>query len=283
MSPFAPTDDDLARVDRARGRPAHRIVEDVAVTVDDLRTALRTLDDLREPLACEPGCEIDAAWALLAQANTTRAWAAAALERCRMLEAQRDSERRHADEMVQRISDVTEALGEHRTPGRPLAEDVRELAHFDSAVRDFRDCEDKLMTARSELAKARQERDESGAALVAVRDALGCEPGGEVEAVRRLASERAQMLIECMRAGVHAPTPGDTLTPADFGKGEAGVLRLAALLNEAPEGAVVECGGRWRWGQDDAGWVGEHGVRSDARGLAIRAPLTVVAWPGGAS
>lgn len=237
----------------------------------------------------EDWCADEACWPVEVIADDLRAWAVAAMERCRVLEAQLDSERRHADEMVQRISDVTEALGEHRTPGRPLAEDVRELAHFDSAVRDFRDCEDKLMTARSELAKARQERDESGAALVAVRDALGCEPGDEVEAVRRLASERAQMLIECMRAGVHAPTPGDTLTPDDFGKGEAGVLRLAALLAEAPEGALVRDKGGDLWRRLLPGWAAawDGGEQEDDMGhvtmAEVMAPLTIVAWPGGAS
>ena len=112
----------------------------------------------------EDWCADEACWPVEVIADDLRAWAVAAMERCRVLQAQLDSERRHADELVQRINDVTEALGPYRTPGRPLAEDVRGLAHFDSAVRDFRDCEDKLMTARSELAKARQERDETRAA-----------------------------------------------------------------------------------------------------------------------
>ena len=123
-------------------------------------------------------------------------------------------------------------------------------------------------------------------ALTAICDALNCEPGGEVEAVRRLASERAQMLIECMRAGVHAPTPGDTLTPADFGKGEAGVLRLAALLAEAPEGAVLQ----WEDGSQCVRIVARSGLHEWTGGTpeglascAQREALTVVAWPGGAS
>ena len=44
-----------------------------------------------------------------------------------MLEGLLASERRHADELVQRIADVTDALGENRNPGRSLAEDVRAL------------------------------------------------------------------------------------------------------------------------------------------------------------
>lgn len=61
-------------------------------------------------------------------AHIAEEWAVAALKRCRVLQAQLDNERRHADELVQRVTDVIEALGEHRTPGRPLADDVRELA-----------------------------------------------------------------------------------------------------------------------------------------------------------
>lgn len=62
-----------------------------------------------------------------ARLDTAHAWALAALERCRALEAQRDSERRHADELVARLNAVTYALGPHRTAGRTLAEDVRRL------------------------------------------------------------------------------------------------------------------------------------------------------------
>ena len=59
--------------------------------------------------------------------DQAHAWGLAALERCRALEAQRDSERRHADELVARLNAVTYALGPHRTAGRTLAEDVRRL------------------------------------------------------------------------------------------------------------------------------------------------------------
>ena len=75
-------------------------------------TPLRAADELRDALR---------------MFDTTRAWALAALERCRALEAQRDSERRHADELVARLNAVTYALGPHRTAGRTLAEDVRRL------------------------------------------------------------------------------------------------------------------------------------------------------------
>lgn len=295
------------------------------------------------------------------------------------------------------------------------------MSDFDSAVRDFRDCEDKLMTARSELAKARRERDEFGATLAAIRDALGCEPGDEVEAVRAMAfsikcargdagsdghrqvfqvsegrvsgavvldgtrlplwsmalewqwdpesarrdrpyvPEAAWAIVDALlregwqppeglnsgpdrrrlgdaermllavrarlsedftgcEAGQEAeriaqvmaerdaaqsmltptPAPGDTLNPADFGEGEAGVLRLAALLSEAPVGAVVRTAEvPARDGRTVApvalgrgvGWPGPPKVMRgpwDAKGgvhawthmqAAERAPLTVVAWP----
>lgn len=111
--------------------------------------------------------------------------------------------------------------------------------------------------------RACDERDEARTALAAVREALACEPGDEVEAAKRLQrsadfsqrwwSGRVERVLAWAREdresrgevfniiangyGMPALRPGDTLDPADFGKGEAGVLRLAALLAEAPVGA----------------------------------------------
>ena len=161
-------------------------------------------------------------------------------------------------------------------------------------MRDFRDCEAKLMAARSELGKARGERDEFGAILAAIRVALGCEPGGEVEAVQaavngcdeweRLNNQLSRELAaERRRLGVVAPRPGDVLDPADFGKGEAGVLRLAALLSEAPDGAAVSY--MPEWGNSPVVLRKDGGCWDDSEGrlifmwIARRAPLTVVAWP----
>lgn len=156
--------------------------------------------------------------------------------------------------------------------------------------------------------------------IAAIRDALGCEPGGEVKAVQAIALEVADALnadgappagkvlvaqvttlaglaatlrmerdalaADCDTVAARlegTPTPGDVLNPADFGKGEAGVLRLAALLAEAPEGAVVRCrrGHDWRW-EGNGLWVGAV-VRRSLPLAEAHAPLTVVAWPGGAS
>jgi len=230
--------------------------------------------------------------------NAARGDAVDALEHGRALQAQLDSEQRHADELVQRIGDVADALGEHRNPARSLAEDVRALvAECERLFKRDRDA-DEYGDALWSLAEGLPNRGGSPSTvaaalrglLSAIRDALGCEAGGEVEAVKR---SRAAVL-QARRAAVNGmPQPGDVLKPKDFGKDEAGTLRLAALLAEAPEGAVV----RWEGGgaeiQRQAGpsWrVVGLGRDAPARlwrakpspvWLAERAPLAVVAWPGG--
>lgn len=168
---------------------------------------------------------------------------------------------------------------------------------------------------------------DDGATLAAIRAALGCEPGGEVEAVRLVMDEHrrtieafaiatdvldrvtvelgcvagddlvqavqevkdegasARALLEAARATVYTgpPDPGDVLDPDDFGKGEAGVLRLAALLCEAPEGAAVSY--MPEWGNSPVVLRKDGGCWDDSEGrlifmwIARRAPLTVVAWP----
>lgn len=162
--------------------------------------------------------------------------------------------------------------------------------------------------------------DDLNATLTAIRETLGCERGGEVEAVRLVMDEhrrtieafaiatdvldRVTVELGCVAGDdlvqavqevkdegasaralldaalrAHAPTPGDVLTPDDFGRDEAGVLRLAALLAEAPEGAVVEStrGHRWHW-KGDGLWV-SAAVRRSLLLVEAHAPLTVVAWP----
>jgi hypothetical protein len=78
-------------------------------------------------------------------------------------------------------------------------------------------------------------------------DALGC-GGGDDAAAARAAS---------MRAGDMPPAVGDVLTPTDFGRGEGcdgGVLRLAALLAEAPVGATVRDCSLCEHVKTDSGW-----------------------------
>jgi hypothetical protein len=105
-------------------------------------------------------------------------------------------------------------------------------------------------------------------------DAIGCGDGDDV----------ARAAAASVRAGDMPPAVGDILSPADFGSGEGcdgGVLRLAALLAEAPIGATVRDCSLCEHVKTDSGW-GRLDHRRDETDYDLAlyfAPLTVIEWP----
>ena len=75
------------------------------------------------------------------------------------------------------------------------------------------------------------------------------------------------------------PIAGAVLDAGDFGRGDAGVLRLAALLAGAPTGAQVSVCGRVAQCLHGLWAVGAFG--SSPAELAGLSPVTVIAWPTG--
>jgi hypothetical protein len=158
------------------------------------------------------------------------------------------------------------------------------------------------------------------AALVALREhlaevaaALGCADGGDVLKAARVCAVDMGTNGGCrclcdpkgdrrvrVRAGIRwlaeraarskgghgdmPPAVGAVLTPADFGSGEGcdgGVLRLAALLAEAPIGATVRDCSLCEHVKTDSGW-GRLDHRRDETDYDLAlyfAPLTVIEWP----
>ena len=264
--------------------------------------------------------------------DAAHAWAVAAMRRCAALEREaqavppnwREQSRRNSRTIGEQgvaLAAIREALGCEPGGEVEAASRLRTRAvGLEQHVRDSLGCEPgfepgavtdagwathDLREIREAFAAALPPRDIVAAvkraradqvAMWRVQGALGqlrvaLDDGGPelvAEAVQHAsdAMERAETL------GCITPQPGDVLRAEDFGKGEAGVLRLAALLAEAPEEAsLTDCDGiTWTLCQvvdhsaDGLEWVavidGLELARSPLE-IAECAPLTVIAWPEG--